>query len=467
MKDLRSCIDRISGLQYVVGEMHFCSSPGRMAMLATSWTHDAAEINSRLDLVSRYISYLTRPESKRGMEEIELQLCELMNASGSIDSVRQRRVVCSDIDLFELKRLSLIEEKVRSISEHYRLDLADCPSLREVLDLLDIDGERLPSFFISDSYSDVLHTLRHQAESATSESERDELTLQCAIEEDRVRKQLTRQLLPYADRLSQALDALAMIDKNLAIARWAVTRNACRPEPLTEGTCRLEQLVHPEVQHHLEERGESFQPVSISFDATPTLVTGANMAGKSVLLTSVGLAQCLMQFGCYVTAEEAHLVPVHEVMYSMGDNQDIRSGLSSFGAEMLRLNEMVQAVKAGHTVLSLIDEPARTTNPEEGHALVSALVQLWNRYPARTIITTHYSGIRGRCHRWRVRGFVEERLRQPLEINQLNRCIDYTLLPDSQTDAPHEALRIAEILGMDGELLDLCEKNLVANNEEK
>ena len=98
---------------------------------------------------------------------------------------------------------------------------------------------------------------------------------------------------------------------------------------------------------------------------------------------------------------------------------------------------------------------------------MSALVQLFAQYAVRAIITTHYSGILGRCHRWRVRGFVEERLRQPLEINQLNRCIDYSLIEDTQTDAPHEALRIAEILGMDRELLDLCEKNLATKNEDK
>ena len=174
-----------------------------------------------------------------------------------------------------------------------------------------------------------------------------------------------------------------------------------------------------------------------------------------------------MQFGCYVTAQQIRLVPVDEVIFSIGDDQDIKSGLSSYGAEMLRLNRIIESVKEGKQVLALIDEPARTTNPEEGHALVSALVQLFAQYAVRAIITTHYSGILGRCHRWRVRGFVEERLRKPLEINQLNRCIDYSLIYDTQTDAPHEALRIAEILGMDRELLDLCEKNLATKNEDK
>ena len=58
----------------------------------------------------------------------------------------------------------------------------------------DIDGERLPSFYISDSYSAVLRSLRKQMERTSEETERDELAVQCAIEEDRVRKRLTEAL---------------------------------------------------------------------------------------------------------------------------------------------------------------------------------------------------------------------------------------------------------------------------------
>lgn len=467
MRDLRSCIDQISGLRYVVEEMHFSSSPGRMVMLATAWCADVVTIEQRLDEVARYIAYLSDAEQCKGMQEVALQLCELMNVSGSIETIRQPQVICSDIDLFEIKRLALIEEKVRRLTDQYHLEILQCHALTEVIDILDRDGERLPSFYISDSYSAVLRSLRKQMERTSEETERDELAVQCAIEEDRVRKRLSEALVPYADPLSEALEALAQIDKLHAIAQWALQKGCCRPQPISSGESSLVDLIHPEVAHHLAERHDAFQPVTITYADQPTLITGANMAGKSVLLASIGLAQCLMQFGCYVSAQSARLVPVDEVLYSIGDDQNIKSGLSSYGAEMLRLNRIIEAVKGGKQVLALIDEPARTTNPEEGHALVSALVQLFAHYAVRAIITTHYSGIMGRCHRWRVRGFVEERLRQPLEVNQLNRCIDYSLVPDTHTDAPHEALRIAEILGMDRELLDLCEKNLATQNEDK
>ena len=467
MKDLRDCIDDINGLRYVIEEMHFSSSPGRMAMLATSWSAEVEIINQRLDEEAKYIAYLSNPKQKKGMQEVAIHLCELMNVSGSIETVRQPQVVCSDIDLFELKRLALIEDKVRRLDEQYDLEILQCHTLSKVIDILDVDGDRLPSFYISDNYSPVLRSLRKQMAQTSDETERDELAIQCTIEEDRVRKRLSKALEPHADHLSEALRALAQIDKLHAIALWSLARGCCRPEPIQSGESVLIDLIHPEVQYHLAERRETFQSVTISYSAQPTLITGANMAGKSVLLSSVGLAQCLMQFGCYVTAKRAKMVPVDEVLFSIGDNQDFKSGLSSYGAEMLHLNKIIKTVKEEKRVLALIDEPARTTNPEEGHALVSALVQLFAQYSVRALITTHYSGIKGMCQRWRVRGFVEERLQRPLEINQLNRCIDYSLVPDTHTDAPHEALRIAEILGIDGELLDFCEKNLATKDEDK
>ena len=82
MKDLRSCIDQISGLRYVVEEMHFNSSPGRMAMLATPWSSEVETIEQRLDEVARYIDYLSDQEQQKGMQEVAIHLCELMNVSG-------------------------------------------------------------------------------------------------------------------------------------------------------------------------------------------------------------------------------------------------------------------------------------------------------------------------------------------------------------------------------------------------
>lgn len=456
MKDFRHSIEQSSALLFVSQEVEFCSSLGRKAMLDAEWLNSIDGINESLDKVERFYSYITDPTKLKGIEELELVLSELVNIRGSIQLLELKGNICTDIDFFELKKLALIEEKARGIASAYDLSLEPKPALTEVLDTLDPEGQRLPTFFLSPSFEPKLGTLRKEQEKTKDDGQQAIIANQLAQLEDEVRAGLTQRLADSAPSLLKVLDAFAQDVLALGKARWAVRMKAVRPTPLQEGTSKLVQVIHPQVREALQQKGLTFQPVSLCYDSAPTLITGANMAGKSVLLSSIALSQLLMQYGWYVPACQAELAIVDEVMLSVGDGQDMSSGLSSFGSEMMRLDAIIRAVKAGRNVLALIDEPARSTNPTEGHALVSGLVKLLKQYGVRAVITTHYSNIDVDVKRWRVRGFVESRMVQPLRVNQLNECIDYTLEEDDKDTVPHEALRIAKILGVDEELLEMC-----------
>lgn len=65
---------------------------------------------------------------------------------------------------------------------------------------------------------------------------------------------------------------------------------------------------------------------------------------------------------------------VEQVLTSIGDDQDELNGLSSYAAEMLRVDEMIRQVRQRSKILVLIDELARTTNPVEGRAIVNGVV---------------------------------------------------------------------------------------------
>ena len=132
---------------------------------------------------------------------------------------------------------------------------------------------------------------------------------------------------------------------------------------------------------------------------------------------------------------------------------------------MLRVNAIVQDVKAGKNALILIDELARTTNPTEGKAIANAMLDFLTDKGARSLITSHYSGIKARCKKMRVKGFVKEYVKGQLTINNINEFIDYSLIEDTHDSAPQEAMRIARILGVDEELLDKAEEFL--DDEEK
>ena len=144
----------------------------------------------------------------------------------------------------------------------------------------------------------------------------------------------------------------------------------------------------------------------------------------------------------------------------MGDDQDALKGLSAFAAEMGKIDRIVREVKLGKNVLVLVDEPARTTNPTEGKALVNALLELLDEYRIYALLTTHYSGIRTSGRKLRVKGIPDD-LKSGISGNDINRLIDYSLIEDTGEEVPHEAVRIARMLGVDEDLLSRTEKYLM------
>ena len=183
------------------------------------------------------------------------------------------------------------------------------------------------------------------------------------------------------------------------------------------------------------------------------------MAGKTVLLKSIGSAQCMVQCGMYAPAEKAETMLFDSVATSIGDDQDEMNGLSSYAAEIIKISDIVRRSRTEH-LLVLIDEPARTTNPTEGKAIVQALIGIMQKAASATLITTHYGQLGGDCRRLRVKGFVEDMSDLPLNPRNINLFIDYSLTEDASGEVPHEALRIASILGCDEELLKKAKESL-------
>lgn len=76
-----------------------------------------------------------------------------------------------------------------------------------------------------------------------------------------------------------------------------------KPE-LTEKDLELEDMINPEICDLLEQQGRRFVPVSISLTPGATVITGANMGGKSVAMKTVALNVLLLQAGFLVCAKK-------------------------------------------------------------------------------------------------------------------------------------------------------------------
>lgn len=428
--------------------------------------------------------------------DIKTQLDELRHALSDVHDITgthnalQQGVVLDDIGLFEIKKFALVTDHLKEILEALNTKVVEFADLSSVILILDPDKQRVPHFYVYDAYSAELAGLRKEYNTIIKQDPQkaEELRLKSVEIEDDIREKLTSKLLQYKVMLQENLAAVADLDLWLAKAELAVSLKLCRPEVCTQTTVRHKSisgdetktksavhqdetltgfnsgtyykgLFNPEVAEALRLKNKQYQPVDISITDSPALITGANMGGKTVMLKTVALAQYMFQYGFFVPAESAVILPAEKIMTSMEDEQSELKGLSSYASEMLKINAIIHASRTGNHILALIDEPARTTNPVEGQALVNALVDILREHKVMSLVTTHYGGIQSDCRRLRVAGLKTDELSDKPTIETINDYMDYSMielhadnLPESEV--PHEAIRIAEILEIDNELLE-------------
>lgn len=127
----------------------------------------------------------------------------------------------------------------------------------------------------------------------------------------------------------------------------------------------------------------------LHFGAAPRLLvlSGPNMAGKSTLLRAVGLNAILAQCGAPVRARRLQMPPL-AVAACITTQDCLRSGISGFAAEILRLKQLA-AIAAAGPALILVDELLRGTNPEDRRHGAEVVFQVFLRRRAAGIITTH------------------------------------------------------------------------------
>lgn len=462
---IKDLIKRDPGFQYIIDNMELMSSAGRRRMLEADFLTDATALEAeweRLDVVDR----TTRTKrSSRSYIDLRHCLMQLHDLHGTLASLSVHTTL-NEVELFEIKNLAYLVGKARTALADLNLDtILPLPDLDEVFAMLDPDRMGVVNFYIYDSYDERLAPLRHELK-ALQEHDGDAARISTLLAEQNdiqteVCTLLSDMLARYCHPLTTAMEQMAYIDFLLAKADLSQCWHLTRPR-LDDHVC-YRQLVNPRLRDRNDEMGLRYQPVDISIGSGVTLVTGANMAGKTVLLKSIGTAQLMVQCGMYAPAMWAETMVFDDVVTSIGDEQNEMNGLSSYASEIIKISDILHRSR-NEMLLVLVDEPARTTNPVEGKALVQALITLMEQATSVTLITTHYGQLGSRCRKLRVRGFVEGMADVPLTPQNINRFIDYSLTEDQSDNVPHEALRIASILGCDEQLIALAKENI--NNKQ-
>lgn len=439
MKTINHIMQESPGFRFMLDELKILSAPGKKYMLQQPFWVSENDIRAELELVDKMIFIFEKADFSG--------LSQLRDIHGTLSRLAAGATL-DDIELFEIKHFAILCGQIRPLG----YSVIDIPALDEVVRILDPEGQGIPHFYIYSTYSPQLAEVRRLIKAGAEELREKEQEL-----EDGIREELSRQLGPLSGALQHALAALSHLDVLQAKARQALEMGLSNPA-ISRSKTQYLGLFNPVVKAFLEKENKSYQPVDIDLTEGPVLVTGANMGGKTVLLKTLYLAQCLFQTGFYVPARAAAIAPVEEVILSQGENQAEWNGLSSFAWEMTHVNRILAAVRQGKTILALIDELARTTSPGEGKAIVHATLDILLANRVRSVITTHYSGIESPCRKLRVKGLKTDQIEGRIRFEQLNELMDYGLVETDHSGGASEAFRIAEILGVDKELLEKSRK---------
>ncbi len=209
--------------------------------------------------------------------------------------------------------------------------------------------------------------------------------------EARLFQDVCEQVAAQAQALLRTARAVARLDVAAALAEVAVRQRYVRPELLDTLELDIVGGRHPVVEQAMGE--ESFTPNDLHLDGERQIliITGPNMAGKSVLLRQNALIVLMAQMGSYVPAERARIGLVDRIFTRIGAQDELAAGQSTFMVEMVETANILN--NATPRSLLVLDEIGRGTSTYDGISIAWAVVEYLHNHPerrARTLFATHY-----------------------------------------------------------------------------
>lgn len=469
------------GFSYVIDELEITTFYGmeERKQLKPYKVDERHLLQEELDNIEKIIEGIKNYPSE--FEDIGSIFCKVKDIKTSIKRCKEKDTL-DEVELYEIKYFSIISEELKGILNCLKLDIEKIKlhSLDEVLQILDPQKKKMSTFYIYEEYSEDLRNIRElkklkekeifgssdDEEIARLKQQRLDLVILEEEEELRIRKQLTLQLSAYGRQIEENLKVIGILDLLIAKAKLAIKYKCIKPCISQDMSIRLGGAFNPQISNILKAKGKEFTPATIKLEGGTTVITGANMGGKSVALKTIVLNLFLGQMGFYVFAKEA-VFPVLDFIHFVSDDmQSISKGLSTFGAEIIKLKEVVECVKRGDGFVAL-DEFARGTNPKEGYYLVKSLATYLTKYKSLSVISTHYDGIvEDNMDHYQVVGLKNvdfEGLKYKIDLNKthsveiIQEHMEYRLEKVSKENkVPKDALNIAMLLGLEKDIVNIA-----------
>lgn len=216
-----------------------------------------------------------------------------------------------------------------------------------------------------------------------------ELMAKEKAEIERILFKLTAMAVEKSHELFVNQRTICLIDFLIAKAKLALKQNAITPKINDKNYVVIEKGRHPLLD------AKTVVPISLELGKSfkTLVVTGPNTGGKTVTLKTVGLLCLMTACGLAIPAADGTDICVFDNIFAdIGDEQSIEQSLSTFSSHMTNIVNILKQFTPNSLVL--FDELGAGTDPTEGAALATAVLQYVKDFGALTVATTHYSEIK-------------------------------------------------------------------------
>ena len=216
-----------------------------------------------------------------------------------------------------------------------------------------------------------------------------ELLIKERKEIERILAELSAEAASFRESINLSVEMLTALDVIFAKARLSLRMDGMEPEIRTNGTTELKRARHPLIER------KSVVPITVRLgtDFDTLIITGPNTGGKTVTLKTIGLLTLMAECGLHIPADHGSAVSVFsKVLADIGDEQSIEQSLSTFSSHMKNIVQIVN--DCDDETLVLFDELGAGTDPAEGAALATALIEFCRQCGSRVAATTHYAELK-------------------------------------------------------------------------
>ncbi|MGC3945973.1 MAG: hypothetical protein QM762_15875 [Chryseolinea sp.] len=187
------------------------------------------------------------------------------------------------------------------------------------------------------------------------------------------------------ERLPRWLDAISRSEVLSSLANFAYNHPHCQFPEIHES----KEISAADMGHPLLSPDECVtNSVTIGPAPTVLIITGANMAGKSTFLRSLGVNLVLALAGAPVFAKSFRC-PVIPLRSGMRTADSLKDHESYFYAELNRLKSIMDELREGKPLFILLDEILKGTNSNDKQKGSIALVQQLIEHPCLGVVATH------------------------------------------------------------------------------